>query len=56
VLNQDLNLIELQGTAEAESFSRRQLNQMLDLAEKGISELLVAQRQALQAVIAPDVQ
>jgi len=56
VLNQDLNLIELQGTAEAESFSRRQLNQMLDLAEKGISELLVAQRQALQVVLAPDVQ
>lgn len=48
VLNQDLNVIELQGTAEAESFSRRQLNQMLDLAEKGISELLTAQRQAIE--------
>ncbi|NEQ25765.1 MAG: ribonuclease PH [Microcoleus sp. SIO2G3] len=49
VLNQDLKAIELQGTAEAESFSRQQLNQMLDLAEKGISELLAAQRQALEA-------
>lgn len=48
VLNQDLQLIELQGTAEDNSFSRSQLNQMLDMAEKGIQELLVAQQQALQ--------
>ncbi|MEB3337199.1 MAG: ribonuclease PH [Leptolyngbyaceae bacterium] len=45
VLNGDLKLIEIQGTAEADSFSRAQLNQMLDLAEKGIQELLEAQRQ-----------
>jgi ribonuclease PH len=48
VLNQELQLIELQGTAEDNSFSRSQLNQMLDMAEKGIQELLVAQQQALQ--------
>ncbi|MBW4656024.1 MAG: ribonuclease PH [Kaiparowitsia implicata GSE-PSE-MK54-09C] len=48
VLNGDRQLIELQGTAEAGSFSRSQLNQMLDMAEAGIDELLILQRQALQ--------
>jgi ribonuclease PH len=48
VLDQNLNAIELQGTAEAGSFTRTQLNQMLDLAEKGIQELLEIQRQVLQ--------
>jgi ribonuclease PH len=48
VLNQDLNLIELQGTAEQGSFTRSQLDQMLGLAEQGIQELMVAQRQALE--------
>jgi ribonuclease PH len=48
VLNQDLSLIELQGTAEEGSFTRVQLNQMMDLAEKGILELLELQRRALE--------
>lgn len=48
VLNGDLQLIEVQGTAEAESFSRYQLNQILDLAEKGIGELLELQQLALK--------
>ena len=46
VLNDELNLIELQGTAEAGSYTRAQLNQMLDLAEKGIREVMELQRQA----------
>ena len=40
-------LIEIQGTAEAGSFSRTQLNQILDLAEAGIEELFEAQRQVI---------
>ena len=36
VMNDSLGIIEIQGTAEAGSFSRTQLNQMMDLAEKGI--------------------
>lgn len=48
VLDEELRLVELQGTAEAGSFSRAQLNGILDLAEKGIKELLELQRQALQ--------
>ncbi|MGP1386656.1 MAG: ribonuclease PH [Thainema sp.] len=47
VLDGDLSVIEIQGTAEEQSFSRHQLNQMLDLAEKGITELMTAQRNAL---------
>jgi len=48
VMNEKLELIELQGTAEAGSFSRAQLNQILDLAEKGIQELLTLQQQTMQ--------
>jgi ribonuclease PH len=47
VMNSKLELIEMQGTAEAGSFSRLQMNQMLDLAEKGITELIAAQRKIL---------
>ena len=43
VMNGKLNLIEVQGTAESGSFSRQQMNQMLDFAEKGIKELIAAQ-------------
>ena len=35
----ECHIIEIQGTAERESFSRQQLNELLDLAEKGICEL-----------------
>ncbi len=47
VMNEQLSIIEVQGTAESGSFSRTQLNQMLDLADKGIQELLAAQRHTL---------
>jgi ribonuclease PH len=47
VMTGNLDLIEVQGTAESESFSRTQLNQILDLAEKGIGELLIAQKNAI---------
>lgn len=47
VMNSNLELIELQGTAESGSFSRSQMNQMLDLAEMGIQQLLTSQQKAL---------
>lgn len=47
VMRDDLGIIELQGTAEAESLNRNQLNQILDYAEKGITELCQLQRQVL---------
>ena len=40
-------LIESQATAEKESYSRAELNTMLDLAETGIRELLTLQQAAL---------
>ncbi len=40
-------LVEVQGTAEGALFDRADLDRMLDLAEKGISELFSVQRQAL---------
>lgn len=47
VLTESLEILEVQGTAEAATFSRRQLNQMLDLAETGIQELIRKQKLAL---------
>ena len=47
VMNDKLGIIETQGTAEAGTFNRHQLNQLLDFAEKGIKELLIAQNQSL---------
>lgn len=49
VMNGKLELIEIQGTAESNSMTRSQLNQMLDLAETGIKELLQAQQDILQS-------
>jgi len=46
-MNGDLNLIEIQGTAEAGSFSRSQLNQILDVTETGMKEIFAAQRQVI---------
>jgi ribonuclease PH len=40
-------LVEVQGTAEGRPFTRAQMSAMLDLAERGISELIAAQRAAL---------
>jgi len=39
--------IEIQGTAEREPFTREQMNEMLALAEKGINDLFMVQRNAL---------
>lgn len=51
VMDDDFNLIEVQGTAEEGSFSRQQLNQILDLAEQGIRELMLLQQEAMPAGI-----
>ncbi len=42
-------LIEVQGTGEQRSFSREQMNQMLDLAAGGIHQLFEVQRAAVEA-------
>lgn len=40
--------IELQGTGETATFSREQLNTLIDLAQKGIRELTLIQNQVLE--------
>lgn len=42
------HFVEVQGTAEGAAFTRDEMNQLLALAEKGIAELVVAQRRALE--------
>ena len=41
-------LVEVQGTAEGSPFSRAEMNAMLDLAQKGIAQLISAQKAALK--------
>jgi ribonuclease PH len=43
IMTQSGKLIEVQMSAEGSTFSREQMNQLMDLAEKGVSELAVAQ-------------
>ena len=52
VMLADGGLVETQATAEKDSYSRTQLNEMLDYAEKGIRELLVAQQTAITSATA----
>ena len=39
-------IVEIQGTAEGEPFSRAQMDQLIDLAEAGIKQLVSAQKDA----------
>ncbi len=47
VLTDGLGLIEVQGSAEGATFSRAELGTLLDLAEKGVAELVAAQQAAV---------
>ena len=44
------HFVEVQGTAEAHPFPRLTLDSLLNLAEKGIKELFIIQKQALKAL------
>ena len=46
VMTDGLRMIELQGSAEGATFSRDDFNTLLDLAEKGVGELVAAQKAA----------
>jgi len=46
VMRED-TFIEVQGTAEGKSFGREELNHMLNLAQKGIAELIDKQKQVI---------
>ena len=47
VMDGHQHLLEIQGTAEGEAFSRSELNALLDLAEPGLATLMQGQRDAL---------
>ena len=48
VMTGTAGMVEVQGTAEGAPFSRTELDSMLALAERGIVQLVAAQRGALQ--------
>ena len=52
VMTGDGRLVEVQATAEREPFSREQLSELLDLAERGIGLISTAQQKAADAVLA----
>ncbi len=49
IMTESMELIEVQGTAEGAPFSRKQLNELIDLAEVGLKQIFAAQRAILQA-------
>jgi ribonuclease PH len=49
VMTADGGLVETQATAEKNSFSRKQLDDLLDLAEAGLKDIFAAQRAILEA-------
>ncbi|MFD0859482.1 ribonuclease PH [Roseovarius aquimarinus] len=49
IMTQSGKLIEVQMSAEGATFNRAQMNQLMDLAEKGVSELAAAQLAAVNA-------
>ncbi|HEX5139960.1 MAG TPA: ribonuclease PH [Dehalococcoidia bacterium] len=53
VMTGDGKFIEVQGTAEHGTFSRDAMNQLLDLAEKGIRDSFAAQRDVLMGAGLP---
>jgi ribonuclease PH len=49
VMTEDGGLIETQATAEKGSYTRAQLNELLDLAAGGLKEIFAAQRAVVEA-------
>jgi len=52
VMTESGKLVEIQGTAENKTFSREQLNSMLDLAQQGIVKLVKLQKETTQENLA----
>jgi ribonuclease PH len=51
VMTGDGRLVEVQGTAEGDPFSRRQMDQLMDVAASGLNRLFEMQRDALKGLI-----
>jgi ribonuclease PH len=50
VMTESGKLIEIQGTAEENPFNRKQLNELLDLAEHGLKQIFAIQREVLESI------
>ncbi len=46
VMTEQGKFVEIQGTAEGKTFSGKELNEMLDIAKKGIRELIIEQKKS----------
>lgn len=47
VVDENMNFVEIQMTAERQCLSKQQMNQLLDLAQTGLQDILFKQRQAI---------
>jgi ribonuclease PH len=47
VMNEDSEIIEVQGTAEGAAFSKDKLSEIIELGEKGVLELIQMQKEIL---------
>jgi ribonuclease PH len=53
VMTGDGRFVEVQGTAEGIAFTRKELDELLALAELGINEIIAAQREMVAEAPAP---
>ncbi len=53
VMTESGKLVEVQGTAEGAPFSRKQLNELIDLAEHGLKQIFQLQHDIIHAVTQP---
>ena len=49
VMTEDLEFVEIQGAGEEATFSRSEMDQMLDLSEAGITQIVKLQKEAITA-------
>ena len=48
IMTDDGEFVEVQGTGEEKPFSRAELNELLDLGEKGAKQMIQVQKDALK--------
>lgn len=48
VMTESGKLVEIQGTAEGKAFSRKELNEMIDLAEHGLKQIFTIQKKIIE--------
>ena len=53
VMTESGKLVEVQGTAEGAPFSRKQLNELIDLAEHGLKRIFRIQNEVIASVFPP---